>query len=68
MYDNCYNVDIKVTGFYKSDLLLIHGRLGKFTDIIDLSQATAGFHTQWTFSWPTIVTVGKIKRMVPNFF
>ena len=49
MYDNCYNIDIKLTGFYKSYLLLIHGRLGKFTDTIDPSEAMAGYNTQRTF-------------------
>lgn len=59
MYDNCYNINIKFTGFYKSDLLLIHGRLGKFTDKIDLSESMAGFHTQRTFFLALIVTDGK---------
>jgi len=40
--------DNKFTGFYKFDYILIHGRLGKFTDEIHLYEALAGFHIQRT--------------------
>jgi len=39
---------LKSRVFYKSDLLLIHGRLGKFTDKIDLSEAMAGWFSYTT--------------------
>ena len=47
--------------FINRIFLLIHGRLGKFTDNLDLSEAMAGFHTQRTFSLAHIVKVGKNK-------
>lgn len=44
-YVSCIIITILILNsrVYKSDSLLIHGRLGKFTDKIDLSEAMADF-------------------------